>query len=75
LHQEGVTVKRYIINPRLAPMPDWSGDGPDAENYLSRTVHEPDPTPYPIGLLDAQGNELYAVNEMEPIGFVRFEVK
>ncbi len=63
--------RRYMTKPRMAPMPEWSGEGPDAESYLSRTVHERDNSPYPTSLFDARGNELYAVDEMEPIGFVR----
>jgi hypothetical protein len=35
------------------------------------TVYEPDDTPRYTGLLDAQGNDLYAVEERNPIGFRR----
>lgn len=38
---------------------------------IARTVHEPEPEPQPTGILDKQGNELFSVEEMEPIGFVR----
>lgn len=63
-------MRRYVTmrRPRLAAM----DNDPDAEDYLSRTVYEPDDAPQPTGLLDAQGNELYAINEMDPIGFIRF---
>ena len=64
-------MRRYVINPRLAPVPEWSGEGPDAEHYLSRTVHEPDDSPVDTGLLDAHGNKLFAINEMAQIGFIR----
>lgn len=39
---------------------------------MAHTVYEPDSNPRPTGLLDINGNKLFAVNEMEPIGFVRF---
>ena len=35
------------------------------------TVYEPDDTPRYTGLLDAQGNDLYAVEQRNPIGFRR----
>ena len=61
--------RRYIVKPRMASL----DDGLDAENYLARTVFEPDPAPVRTGLLDARGNELFAVVEIGPIGFVRFD--
>ena len=64
-------MKRYIIKPRAADI-DIDSD-PDAENYLSRTVYEPDSAPQPTGLFDANGNELYAIDEREAIGFVRWK--
>lgn len=50
--------RRYLSKPRMAPMPEYVEGGPDAENYLARTVHEADGAPRPTGLMDAQGNEL-----------------
>lgn len=44
----------------------------DAENYLARTVHE-DTDPRDTGLLDWTGTKIYAVSEIEPIGFVRHD--
>ena len=60
-------MKRYFTRPRLA---DIDAE-PDAENYLARTVYEPDDTPYETGILDAQGNKIFAAIRMDQIGFVR----
>ena len=60
-------MKRYFTRPRLA---DYDS-GPDAENYLSRTVYEPDQTPYETGIFDAAGNMMYAQVIFDQIGFVR----
>ncbi len=62
--------RRYMTKPRPRLDSDWYEA--DAVQSLARTVHEADNSPYPTGLFDASGNELYAVDEMEPIGFVRF---
>lgn len=35
--------------------------GADAEAYLSRTVHEPEPMAYNTGILDAAGNPIMAI--------------
>jgi hypothetical protein len=60
------SVKRYFIGKvRLA---DYD-DGPDAEDYLSRTIYVPDETPYETGILDAQGNMILAQVRIDPIGF------
>ncbi len=61
-------MRRYCTKPR-ANRDDWDANGTD---FLARTVYELDPKPIPTGLLDARGNELYAVEEMAPIGFVKF---
>ena len=37
----------------------------------AHTVFEPDRSPQRTGLLDAQGNELFAIDEMDQIGFIR----
>lgn len=47
----------------------------DALDSLARTVHEPDPQTFDTGLLDASGNRLFAIDEMERIGFVRFKAQ
>jgi len=63
--------KRYFtmrLNPRMADMDGY----PDAEGYLSRTVFETDPTPYPTGILDSYGDPLYAAYELDPVGYVRW---
>lgn len=43
----------------------------DAENYLSRTVYEPEEL-IDIGVLDSDGNRVMARRKMDPIGFVRW---
>lgn len=65
--------KRYVTIARRPRMDDDWQPYTDATDYLARTVHEPDTSPQPTGLLDAQGNELFAICEFEPIGFVRFD--
>lgn len=65
-------MKRYITlshKPKLADMDEY----PDAENYLARTVFEPEPQAIKTGLLDASGNDIYCVEDREPIGFVRWD--
>lgn len=63
-------MRRYIIKPRARYSEDLREECPDIG--MAHTVFEPDPSPRPTGLFDVSGNELYAVDEMEPIGFVRF---
>ncbi|MGP1665843.1 MAG: hypothetical protein ACTS5I_08050, partial [Rhodanobacter sp.] len=43
-----------------------------ATDSLARTVHEQEGGPKETGLLDANGRRLYAMVEMNPIGFVQF---
>jgi len=63
-------MKRYItMRTKAADM--W--DGPDPEDYLSRTVFEREPQAIKTGLLDAHGNDIYMIEENDPIGFVRWE--
>lgn len=62
-------MKRYVIKPK-----DWEGEwynepGPQP---LTITVWEKERGPQKTGLLDKQGNELFSVNDGEPVGFVRF---
>lgn len=65
-------MKRYVVRPRLAPWRDDGGFGADAEDYLARTVFEKDPSPQHTGLYDAYGEALFSVEEMDPVGFIRF---
>lgn len=61
--------KTYVTAPCLA---DWQR-GPDAENYLARTVHVvDDEAPRFSGLLNASGEKLYREVKRPRIGFVRF---
>lgn len=59
-------MRRYTVRPRSH---DWWDDEPMLPHL---TVYEPDDRPRPTGLLDHHGNELMAVDEREPIGFMRF---
>lgn len=63
--------RRYIVQPRT-----WFPDGEWNHTYIcsadSISVIERETAPQPTGLLDAQGNRLFAVDERDPIGFVRF---
>lgn len=43
----------------------------DAENYLARTVYDPEEL-IDIGILDADGNKVMARQRMDPIGFIRW---
>lgn len=62
-------MKRYFVQPRNAPRLANIHEEPDAENYLARTVYEPDYTPFETGVLDAEGRMIMASYEMGPIGF------
>ena len=52
-------------------MDAYSAYEPDAEDYLARTVYEPEPECIDTGLLDKSGNPIMAIDEMAPIGFVQ----
>lgn len=60
---------RYIAIPN-APRA-WATDHVNAWGTTppSCTVHEADPTPQPIGLLDADGTPIYRVQEQVAFGF------
>ena len=59
--------KRYFVKPaRLANI----HEEPDAENYLARTVFEPDDSPIESGVLDADGRMIVYTLAIGPIGFV-----
>ena len=61
-------MKRYVtMRTKAADM----YDEPDAENYLARTVYELETRAIKTGLLDAQGNDIYMIEENDPIGYVR----
>ena len=64
--------KRYLTRHRFERVPDID-EHMNAENYISRTVYETDPTPYQTGILDPFGEPLWAVIESDPMGFVIFE--
>ena len=59
--------KRYFV-PHLANIDEHV----DGENYLSRTVYEPDDSPFETGILDADGRMIMASYQIGPIGFIRF---
>ena len=60
--------RRYTTLRTVAARID---DEPDAENYLARTVFEAERVPRDTGLLDWTGTKLFAVDEMDRIGFIR----
>lgn len=64
-------MKRYFVKPSLANI----NEEIDAENYLSRTVFEPDNTPFETGVLDADGRMIMASYGLGPIGFTTEFVK
>ena len=65
-------MKRYFIKPsRLANI----NEEIDGENYLSRTVYEPDDTPFETGVLDAEGRMIMAQHCISRIGFTTEFVK
>ena len=63
---------RKYVTMRKTRLADADGE-PDAENYLARTVYEPEPQIIETGLLDSQGQPIYAIEAMGPIGFVIHE--
>lgn len=42
----------------------------DPKDSLATTVYEPDDSPIPTGILDADGNEIYRQVVRNPIGFI-----
>ncbi len=59
---------RYVTKPKAI----WVEDDlyEQAPAYAEQiTVFETDATPQPTGIYDADGNELFKVNDREPIGF------
>ena len=70
------------INARSIPPKGGSGvprladidQNVNAEDYLARTVYE-DRELIDIGVMDANGNPIMAMERMEPIGFVHHKPK
>lgn len=60
-------MRRYRPIARRPRAWEAGGDLPPGSTI---TIHED--APQPTGLLDVRGNELFAVNDLDPIGFVRF---
>lgn len=52
------------------PDPKACADGYETEFISTTTVIEAEPTSVRTGLLDRSGNDIYAVDEMGPIGFI-----
>lgn len=63
-------MKRYFIKPRSHPRLANIHEEPDAENYLARTVFEPDDSPIETGALDADGRMIVYTVRIGPIGFI-----
>ncbi|MCO5072096.1 MAG: hypothetical protein M9944_12900 [Rhizobiaceae bacterium] len=59
-------MREYVILRKSSDY-EW---GPDAEDYLARTVYESEEL-IDIGVLDSSGNKVMARKRMDPIGFVR----
>jgi hypothetical protein len=65
-------VRRYITRPRGWLDPSWADNGVEHRSGTPTvSVFEADPSPRKTGLLDHLGNDLYAVDHMEPIGFIK----
>lgn len=63
--------RRYIVRPRGWLDPSISDNGMDAPAPSPTvTVWERERGPQRTGLLDQFGNDLFAVDDMEPVGFV-----
>lgn len=63
-------MRRDYVTRRCADI----DENPDGENYLSRTVYEPEEL-IDIGILDADGNKVMARQRIDPIGFIRWRSK
>ena len=62
-------MKRYSVRKQNPTRLAHYEDGPDAENYLARTIFEPDDTPIETGILDADGRMIVYMMSIGPIGF------
>jgi len=63
--------REYVIRAPRAARIDEEIDG---ENYLARTVYEPEEL-YDIGIVDSDGNKVMARRRLDPIGFIRWADK
>lgn len=61
-------MRRYLTCPAKAEWYDAR-----ATDFVARQVHDRDPSPRRTGLLDAHGNPLFLVDQMDPIGFQRLK--
>ena len=61
--------RRYVALRRpVRPRAEWHDDHPLLPSVV--VVEPADRTPQPTGLYDANGVELYRVEEREPVGFL-----
>jgi hypothetical protein len=58
-------VRRYVIRA------EWWEDAKGSD-HLARTVHEAERSPRDTGLVDASGSKIFAMDDRDPIGFVRW---
>lgn len=63
-------MKRYVTKAKSAEDWDYAEARPPV---VSMMVSERSPEPVFTGLYDAAGNQLFSVDELDPIGFVRFK--
>jgi hypothetical protein len=61
-------MRKYVVRADSESGDRWFEPEPRTSPL---TVFEPSDEPQDTGLLDAQGNKLMAVNELDPIGLVR----
>lgn len=62
------TVPRYVTHRDARPRADWADFG-DSVSRINTTVFEQDDEPQPTGLLNANGDELYRVQDRPRMGF------
>jgi hypothetical protein len=60
-------MRRYVTRPTA----EWFDDAKGSD-HLARTVHEADRSPRDTGLVDPAGSKVFAIDQSDPIGFVRF---
>jgi len=63
-------MRKYVAFARRPRADDEDGREYNHDIARNLSVFEPEMEPRPIGLLDLQGNELFSIDEREPIGFV-----
>lgn len=64
--------RRYVA---MKPRQEWFDDLPDAPLLPQLTVYEPDGDCRPTGLVDHHGIPIIAVDEREPVGFIRAKTR